>query len=836
MGLSELVLKGIRRKGYRLPTPIQRKSIPLVLQGLDVVGMARTGSGKTAAFVIPMLEKLKAHVAGSTGPRAVLLAPTRELALQTHKVVKELGRYMDLRTAVLVGGDSIEAQFTELAASPDIVVATPGRLMHHLSEIAGFSLKSVEFAVFDEADRLFEMGFAEQLRHILSSMSSSRQTLLFSATLPKLLAEFARAGLRDAELVRLDTETKLSPDLSVAFFTVRQEDKPAALLFTLKELIPEKQSTIVFTATRHHVELLAGLLRAEGLSVAAVHGNMDQAARKIAIAKFRAGKASILVVTDVAARGIDIPLLDNVVNYDFPPKPKLFVHRAGRAARAGRMGTAYSLATRDELGYVIDLHLFLSKPIAPAPIRGLAEAAAAVSKRADSDGEKEASYFGCFPQVALDGSIEHLRQVFESSPDLSSQKRAADNAMKLYIRTRPPASPESVRRAKALVKEGVHPLLAAAVPSHTLGGLEAQECLASITEKLRSYRPSATVFEHEVAPARAGQGAGSMAIPGISAASHHGRRLEVMKRKRETHEDVIEGRKRLAGFKSLHTQEEAEGQRTLEATSGLDDSDEGDAGASDQHDIAHNGVEDTEYHSESDIEMDMGSGKAAVAAPGTGPTGRFREEGFFISHAPSDNASSIAERYLAVGSGDRFRDAVLDLTNEQDVGTQVQHKRTLWHWDAKAKKYVKLQKGESVTAGKRVMKKGKTSDATHGEENAGGLYAKWAKKTKLSIGKKSSATFSEKGAAQLADAMKGRFRRGGRGWVNPLKPRENSDALGAGRSDVQEGKGKRGRKGLPSRLQTELKNPDQVRKQRKMEGRKRELSATNHPKKKSSKK
>lgn len=229
--------------------------------------------------------------------------------------------------------------------------------MHHLSEVEGFSLRSVQYVVFDEADRLFEMGFAEQLRLILSKMGESRQTLLFSATMPGQLAEFARAGLREPELIRLDTETKISPDLSLAFFTVRQDDKPAALLHLLRETIPAGQQTIVFASTKHHVEFLqAGgparfarpvhmlslpsfssfcycdgqaLLTSDGVPSAAVYGAMDQAARKISVAKFRAGKVQFLIVTDVAARGIDIPLLDNVVNYDFPPKPKLFVHRAG---------------------------------------------------------------------------------------------------------------------------------------------------------------------------------------------------------------------------------------------------------------------------------------------------------------------------------------------------------------------------------------------------------------------------------------------------------------------------------------------------------------------------
>ncbi|KDD73137.1 DEAD/DEAH box helicase, partial [Helicosporidium sp. ATCC 50920] len=330
MGLSDAVLKGVRRAGYRLPTPIQRKAIPPILQGLDVVGMARTGSGKTAAFVLPLLQKLAAH-SPKAPPRALLLSPTRELALQTARVVRDLGRATDLRVATLVGGDSLEAQFAELAAHPDVLVATPGRLLHHLDEIATLSLQGVCYAVFDEADRLFEMGFADQLRDILSRLAGSRQTLLFSATMPAALAAFASAGLKAPELVRLDAESRLSPDLGLAFFTVRPEERAAALLFVLKYVLAPDAPTVVFAATKHAVELLVALLRAEGIRALGVHGGLDQTGRTSALARFRSGRCPVLVVTDVAARGLDIPTLDNVVNYDFPAKPKLFVHRAGRA-------------------------------------------------------------------------------------------------------------------------------------------------------------------------------------------------------------------------------------------------------------------------------------------------------------------------------------------------------------------------------------------------------------------------------------------------------------------------------------------------------------------------
>jgi len=748
MGLSPVVLKGIRRKGFRLPTPIQRKAIPLILQGLDIVGMARTGSGKTAAFVIPLLEKLKVHSTTVNGARACVLSPTRELALQTYKVVQDLGRHMDLRTAVLVGGDSMEAQFTELASSPDILVATPGRLAHHLTEIKEFTLKQIEYVVFDEADRLFEMGFAEQLREILSGMSTSRQTLLFSATMPRMLAEFARAGLKEPELVRLDTESKVSPDLAMHFFTVREEEKLAALMFLLKEVVESNQSTILFAATRHHVEFLSTLLEKEKIKVVPIHGAMDQSARKINMAKFKAKKAEVLVVTDVAARGLDIPLLDNVINYDFPPKPKLFVHRSGRVARAGRPGTSYNFITRDELGYLVDLHLFLGKKLRPAPIRDLSKAVSQVNQSSVDDANSETE-FGCFPQTVLDPIFGHITDLIHSVPDLEIQKRSVSNALKLYIKTRPPASSESARRAKEFKKEGFHPVLAAAVPSQALGGLETQGSLADITTQLREYRPSQTVFEAQVASARAGQGAGMAATPGVLAAAPYERKLEVMKIKREAHASTIASRSRETLMETCLEEVEKESQRN-----------------------------------------------ATNAASEIFPlsSGRFRDSSFYLSHEPSSGGRTT-EHFLAVGSGDQFQDAVMDIGGE-DAHAENQRRSAAWHWDTKSKRYVKLQKGEMMKAGKRAKSNSNAPGSKRKKGNEGEIYQKWAKKTKMSIGKTSSSE------ANIAKAMGGRFKKGGRGWENPLKPKQDPE--------------------LRSGARNELKSADQVRKHRKDEQKKRE--------------
>lgn len=477
MGLNAHLLKAIVRKGFSVPTPIQRKTIPLILDGQDVVGMARTGSGKTAAFVIPMIERLKAHSA-KVGARAIVLSPSRELALQTLKVVKELGKGTDLRTTLLVGGDSLEEQFASMASNPDIIIATPGRF-EHLKVEMGLELSSVGYVVFDEADRLFEMGFAAQLTEIMHSLPPSRQTLLFSATLPKTLVEFARAGLQDPKLVRLDAESKIAPGLQSAFFAVKRAEKEGALLHILQDIIrmptgeteaslrakeeaakpskkrkrepegpapnaaPSQHSTVVFAATKHHVEYLATFLKANNYATSYVYGALDQTARKLQVQDFRTGLTNILVVTDVAARGLDIPVLANVINYDFPSQPKIFVHRVGRTARAGKQGWAYSLVTGQDMAYLLDLQLFLGRKL----VLGRAEKTGSIF--ADS------IVVGTMVRERLDRCTEEAGKLLEADGDLAELRNVAARGEKQYIRTRNAASTESVKRAKQIASEGV---------------------------------------------------------------------------------------------------------------------------------------------------------------------------------------------------------------------------------------------------------------------------------------------------------------------------------------------------------------------------------------------
>lgn len=488
MGLLPSLLKAIQRKGFRLPTPIQRKCIPSLLDGRDVVGMARTGSGKTAAFLLPLLQSLRTHSL-KVGIRGLILSPSRELALQTFAVLKELAKFTDLRVIVLVGGEGVEEQFAQLATNPDIVVATPGRLMHLCVETK-LSLREVSFVVWDEADRLMEdTTMAQQIKEINARLPETRQTALFSATLPKALAEFAQAGLRNPLLVRLDVDTKLSPDLKMSFFHVQSETKDALLLLLLQRVLACKTSkegkgqlTVIFVATKHHVEYLQELLsEAYHLPCTYIYGALDQTARKIALEQFRSGHKQILIVTDVAARGIDIPLLDNVINYDFPPTPKLFLHRVGRVARAGRSGNAFSLISQGEASYLFDLQLFLGARVVSA--------AAASVEVSEAEMAKERLILGTAPQTLIDEEQELLTNKHRYSGPLDALKGVMTNAYKLYRKTRPPPSPESHRRGKAFLdanpRLGVHPIFTNLMDKGATQQLE-------MVQAIHQYRPKKT--------------------------------------------------------------------------------------------------------------------------------------------------------------------------------------------------------------------------------------------------------------------------------------------------------------------------------------------------------
>ena len=470
LGLSSKTVKAAVKKGYKVPTPIQRKAIPLLLDKRDVVAMARTGSGKTAAFLLPMIELLKEH-SSIVGFRCLLLSPTRELAIQSMKFCKEFTKGRNLRIALILGGESMAEQFQSLHDNPDIVIATPGRLVHVIHEM-NLKLSSVEVLICDEADRLFEMGFAEQLRDICSRLPTERQTALFSATLPKTVVEFARAGLKEPVLVRLDLESKLNDGLKTVYLRVSEDNKWAALLHLIEFTIDIKtEQTVVFFPTKHHVEYCVELLNSIDIPCAHIYSSLDQAARKINAAKFFMKKVNVLLVTDVAARGMDVPLLDNVINFNFPPKPKLYVHRVGRVARAGKTGTAYSLIGGDEIGFLFDLYLFLGKDLSIVT---------PTNPGSDDDS------FGIIPQHLVDTQNERLSSFHRLNCLLPAALKVLKNGYKHYLRSRGHPSSESITRAKELTTLAAHQVFQA---DHTTVERD------SLLDQLRLYRGKTTIFE-----------------------------------------------------------------------------------------------------------------------------------------------------------------------------------------------------------------------------------------------------------------------------------------------------------------------------------------------------
>jgi ATP-dependent RNA helicase DDX54/DBP10 len=300
--------------------------------------------------------------------------------------------------------------------------------------------------------------------------------------MPSQLKDFAKAGLRDPEVVRLDLDKRISPDLKLVFFTLRQEEKLAALLYLVRERISSEEQTIIFVSTKHHVEFLNILFREEGLEASVSYGAMDQEARMIHISKFRSRKTMLLIVTDIAARGLDIPLLDNVLNWDFPAKPKLFVHRVGRVARQGRTGTAYTFITSEDMPFLLDLHLFLSKPLRPAPTEEeFLKDMEGLNLKIDQVIANGESVYGRFPQTVIDLVSDGLKGVISECTELIALEKPCANAFRLYLKTRPMPSKESIRRVKDLPREGLNPIFRDVLRSDELSAL-------AFSKRLKSFR------------------------------------------------------------------------------------------------------------------------------------------------------------------------------------------------------------------------------------------------------------------------------------------------------------------------------------------------------------
>jgi len=341
--LTPEIHRSIRDRGHHEATPIQTGAIPVILSGRDVVATAETGSGKTAAFLIPVIDRL--HREHGAGPSALIIEPTRELAAQVEREFTLLARHTRLRAAVIVGGDSMRRQIDDLRKGVDILIVCPGRLIDHL-ERGTTSLNKVSIVVIDEADRLLDMGFLPQLRRIMKMAPQERQTLMFSATMDSPAARMAREFLNNPERVSIGDKAAPPPSIRQTVCPVAVAQKGAVLLALLQR--PEVESAIVFTRTRDRTDRIAKMLKNNGIRAVAIHGDRSQGQRNAALAGFRKRTFRTLVATDVAARGLDIVGVSHVINFDLPDEPENYIHRIGRTARMGREGCAISLVTPEE--------------------------------------------------------------------------------------------------------------------------------------------------------------------------------------------------------------------------------------------------------------------------------------------------------------------------------------------------------------------------------------------------------------------------------------------------------------------------------------------------------
>jgi ATP-dependent RNA helicase RhlE len=353
-GLSSPILEAVAAEGYTIPTPIQSQAIPQALRGRDLCGIAQTGTGKTAAFALPILQRLSSAPARRTAGtcRALVLSPTRELASQIAESFRTYGRELPLSTAVVFGGVPIGAQQRRLASGVDILVATPGRLLD-LIDRKSLSLSRVEILVLDEADRMLDLGFIHALRRIVKLLPRQRQTLLFSATMPRTIASLAEEYLKDPVNVAVTPAATTVELVDQGVLFVPSDRKRDALATLLGD--PAFDRVLVFTRTKHGADRVVRHLAAAGIEAIAIHGNKSQPQRERALAGFRDGGSRVLVATDIAARGIDVEGVSHVINFELPNVPEDYVHRIGRTARAGAAGVAISLCSDEERGYLHDI-------------------------------------------------------------------------------------------------------------------------------------------------------------------------------------------------------------------------------------------------------------------------------------------------------------------------------------------------------------------------------------------------------------------------------------------------------------------------------------------------
>jgi ATP-dependent RNA helicase RhlE len=362
--LIEPLLRALQHEGYTTPTPIQQQAIPVVLQGRDLRGCAQTGTGKTAAFAIPLLQLMKQdqedHPQARPSIKALILTPTRELAIQIEESFKAYGKYLNLRHLVIFGGVSQVSQVNNLRRGVDILVATPGRLLDLMNQ-GHVSLRDIKYFVLDEADRMLDMGFVHDVKRIISKLPVEKQTLFFSATMPPEINQLAKSILKNPVTVEVTPVSSTADTVNQFVYFTEKQNKASLLKHLMKD--PEVKSALVFTRTKHGADKLTKYLITTGIRAEAIHGNKSQGARQSALNNFKTQRTRVLVATDIAARGIDIDDLTHVVNFELPHVPETYVHRIGRTGRAGASGTSFSFCDHEEKLLLKDIQKLIGRKI-----------------------------------------------------------------------------------------------------------------------------------------------------------------------------------------------------------------------------------------------------------------------------------------------------------------------------------------------------------------------------------------------------------------------------------------------------------------------------------------
>ncbi|KAK4703207.1 ATP-dependent RNA helicase DDX54/DBP10, partial [Phenoliferia sp. Uapishka_3] len=852
LGLPATLLRALLQRGFTTPTPIQRLALPSILSSAaetivagkkmlaarDHLCMARTGSGKTLCYILPLLAQLMSH-STTFGARALILVPTRELALQVLKVGKDLARAIKgegeaLRWAMVVGGEGMDDQFAMMAGNPDVIIATPGRLLHLIVEMS-LDLRGIQYCVFDEADRLFELGFSEQLHEILHRMPPTRQTLLFSATLPSSLVGFAKAGLQNPKLIRLDVDSKISKELQMAYLSVKSSEKEALLLGTLREVIgvplmnekqrkmqdvyvedeaedeargrpawkgkgkggkgikrkrgqeeadeggeekidPNAKQTLVFVATKHHVEYIAALLIQSGYAVSPIYGSMDQTARRLNLARFRAGTTSILVVTDLAARGIDVPGVENVINYDFPNGTRAFVHRVGRTARAGRKGWAFTFVTANDLPHLLDLELFLSRPVKTCPLRATIEA----EEAPDANVEPVIDFadqlvLGTAPRNLLDLDLESFRSMMSHQPQIDVLGNVARRGQKMYEKGLSKASAESYRRAKVLTqigaglasstsgeRDGVHPVFAG-YQSISVKDVGLEKKRADLIAVVNGFRPNETVFEIGTR----GKTPAAMLMAERRKAMGKSERARAI-RLEDAEEDELPAE---APVDEDEARVKAESKRPKIAV------DEADA---------------------EEVEAVFGAPRKRKKATGVGAS--YQDPQFYLNY---EQEGADTERGYSLTSGDSFvsqaAHATYDVSGRGDTeGTPADallQRASSLRWDRRTKKFVK---GDGVGADNKKLIKSESGQKLPASFKSG-VFDEWRRKERISVPKVGEAELKGRSVGVLGAPGEKKYRH----------------KAGIPKTDLEKRKGRTvGKPGKAGSVGGGLKSADEIRKDR----------------------